>query len=98
MAIIPAFVQPPDVIEKGGIKSAADDGSAWSFSHLRLGALAIFFYVGAEVAIGSVMINFLGQPSMGGFSPEYPPQYLPHYCACTLLHRFLLFFSPPCSR
>ncbi len=26
--------------------------SIWSFSHLRLGVIAIFFYVGAEVAIG----------------------------------------------
>src|ERR1700730_17992837 len=37
MAILPAFVQLPDVIEKEGVKTASD-GSAWSFSHLRLGA------------------------------------------------------------
>lgn len=29
-----------------------------------LGALGIFFYVGAEVSIGSIMINFLNQPNI----------------------------------
>ncbi|MFI3261380.1 MAG: MFS transporter [Rikenellaceae bacterium] len=33
-----------------------NERSIWSFSHLRLGVIAIFFYVGAEVAIG-VNIN-----------------------------------------
>jgi FHS family L-fucose permease-like MFS transporter len=92
MAIITAFVQLPDVIEKGGVKSASD-GSAWSFSHLRLGALAIFFYVGAEVAIGSVMINFLGQPSMGGLSHEVAAQYVSYYWGGTMVGRLIGFFA-----
>ncbi len=33
--------------------SAAPQRSIWSFRHLRLGVVAIFFYVGAEVAIGT---------------------------------------------
>lgn len=90
MAIITAFVQLPDVIEKGGVKSASD-GSAWNFSHLRLGALAIFFYVGAEVAIGSVMINFLGQPSMGGLSHEAAARYVSFYWGGAMIGRFIGF-------
>lgn len=38
------------------IKSEADEEqnkSIWSFRHLRLGVVAIFFYVGAEVAVGT---------------------------------------------
>lgn len=42
--------------------------SAWLFVHLRLGAAAIFAYVGVEVSIGSIFINFLGPPSMGSLS------------------------------
>ncbi len=34
------------------------------------GAAAIFFYVGAEVSIGSIMINFLHQPDVLGVSLE----------------------------
>jgi MFS transporter, FHS family, L-fucose permease len=92
MAIITAFVQLPDVVEQDEVK-AASDGSAWSFSHLRLGALAIFFYVGAEVAIGSVMINFLGQPSMGGLSHEAAALYVSYYWGGTMVGRFIGFFA-----
>jgi FHS family L-fucose permease-like MFS transporter len=92
MAIITAIVQLPDVIEKGGVKSASD-GSAWSFSHLRLGALAIFFYVGAEVAIGSVMINFLGQPSMGSLSHEAAARYVSFYWGGAMIGRFIGFVA-----
>ncbi len=92
MAIITAFVQLPDVIEKSGV-NAASDGGAWRFSHLRLGALAIFFYVGAEVAIGSVMINFLGQPSMGSLSHEVAAQYVSYYWGGTMVGRLIGFFA-----
>src|ERR1700736_4652032 len=92
MAIITAFVQLPDVIEQGGAKSTSD-GSAWKFRHLRLGALAIFFYVGAEVAIGSVMINFLGHPSMGALSHEAAAQYVSYYWGGTMVGRFIGFFA-----
>jgi MFS transporter, FHS family, L-fucose permease len=92
MAIITAIVQLPDVIEKGGAKSGSD-GSAWRFSHLRLGALAIFFYVGAEVAIGSVMINFLGQPSMGGLSHEAAARYVSFYWGGAMIGRFIGFVA-----
>jgi MFS transporter, FHS family, L-fucose permease len=92
MAVITAFVQLPNVIEQGGVKSVTD-GSAWSFSHLRLGALAIFFYVGAEVAIGSVMINFLGQASMGGLSHAAATRYVQLYWGSAMVGRFIGFFA-----
>jgi FHS family L-fucose permease-like MFS transporter len=90
MAIVTAFVQLPDVIEQGGTKSTAE-GSAWKFPHLRFGALAIFFYVGAEVAIGSVMISFLGQPSMGGLSHEAAARYVSLYWGGAMIGRFIGF-------
>lgn len=40
------------------------------------GALAIFLYVGAEVTIGSVMINFLNQPEVLGLSLATSGWYL----------------------
>src|ERR1700728_2578421 len=59
IAIITRFVHLPELIEKSSATSASE-GSAWQFTHLRLGAAAIFAYVGVEVAIGSILINFLG--------------------------------------
>jgi MFS transporter, FHS family, L-fucose permease len=92
MAIVTAFVQLPDVIEKGGAESKSD-GSAWKFSHLRLGALAIFFYVGAEVAIGSIMITYLSQPSMGGLSHEAAARYVSLYWGGAMAGRFIGFVA-----
>lgn len=92
MAIITAFVPLPDVMEKNEGKVTAD-GSAWSFSHLRLGALAIFFYVGAEVAIGSIMISFLGQPSMGSLSHEAAAKYVSLYWFGAMVGRFIGFVA-----
>lgn len=44
------------------------DKSIWSFSHLKLGVVAIFFYVGVEVCIGA-NINLYAQ-SLGGSYAE----------------------------
>ncbi|MFI3319791.1 MAG: MFS transporter [Rikenellaceae bacterium] len=42
----------PDIEGTFSNESSATERSIWSFRHLRLGVVAIFFYVGAEVAIG----------------------------------------------
>jgi len=90
LAVCTRLVHLPEVIAKpsGG---EASDGSAWSFRHLRLGSLAIFAYVGAEVAIGSVLINFLGQPSMGGLSHIAAAHYVQLYWGGAMVGRFLGF-------
>ena len=92
MAGITASVHLPNVIQEND-KGAPRDGSAWNFRHLRLGALAIFFYVGAEVAIGSLMISFLGQPSMGSLSHEAAARYVSFYWGGAMVGRFLGFVA-----
>jgi MFS transporter, FHS family, L-fucose permease len=92
MATIVAFVHLPDVIERGNT-TGRSDGSALRFSHLRLGAIAIFFYVGAEVAIGSILINFLGQPSMGGLSHNAAATYVSCYWGGAGIGRLIGFFA-----
>jgi MFS transporter, FHS family, L-fucose permease len=92
MATLVAFVHLPDVIERN-VDSSRSDGSAWRFNHLRLGALAIFFYVGAEVAIGSILISFLGQPSMGGLSHNAAATYVSYYWGGTGIGRLIGFFA-----
>jgi FHS family L-fucose permease-like MFS transporter len=92
MATLVAFVHLPDVIERGDNQSKSD-GSAWRFTHLRLGALAIFFYVGAEVAIGSILITFLGQPSMGSLSHSAAATYVSYYWGGAGIGRLIGFFA-----
>lgn len=91
MALLTWFVHLPDLIEKHDVTSA--DGSAWKFRHLRLGAVAIFCYVGAEVAIGSIMISYLGQPSMGGMSHSVAAGYVSLYWGGAMLGRLIGFFA-----
>lgn len=45
-----------------------EKGSIWSHSHVVFGAIAIFVYVGAEVSIGSFLINYFAQPEIGGLA------------------------------
>lgn len=59
------------------------------FAHLRYGALAIFTYVGAEVSIGSLLINYLAQPSMGSMSHVHAARYVSLYWGGAMVARFL---------
>jgi FHS family L-fucose permease-like MFS transporter len=92
MAVVTRFVHLPDLIEKPAERSS-EDGSAWQFRHLKLGAVAIFLYVGAEVALGSLMINFLGQPSMGGMSHTAAAEYVSLYWGGAMVGRLIGFFA-----
>jgi FHS family L-fucose permease-like MFS transporter len=89
LAIVTFFVPLPEVIEKRTESTSKADGSAWSFQHLRLGAVAIFTYVGAEVAIGSILISYLGQQSMGGLSHKAAAFYVSLYWGGAMIGRLI---------
>ncbi len=88
LVLVTRFVPLPVLIEKVSVETKAG-GSAWQFMHLRLGAVAIFCYVGAEVAIGSLIINFLGQPSMGAMSHSEAARYVSLYWGGAMVGRFV---------
>ena len=54
----------------------------------RLGAMAIFLYVGAEVSIGSIMINYLHQPAVLDVSIERAGELLSLYWLGAMIGRF----------
>jgi FHS family L-fucose permease-like MFS transporter len=56
---------------------------------LALGALAIFLYVGAEVAIGTLMVSYLEQPRVLGASPAYAGHLLSLYWGGALVGRIV---------
>jgi FHS family L-fucose permease-like MFS transporter len=55
----------------------------------RLGALAIFLYVGAEVSIGSAMTNFLHEPDMLGGTLEEAGKLVSFYWGGAMVGRFI---------
>ncbi len=57
--------------------------------HFAFGVLCIFFYVGAEIAVGSIVVNYLMQPSVMGLSAQSAGQHLPFYWGGAMVGRFL---------
>src|SRR5690606_29381390 len=65
------------------------DLGALRFPQLKLGIFAIFVYVGAEVSIGSFMINFLGQENIMNIPEAVSKNYLALYWGGAMIGRFL---------
>jgi FHS family L-fucose permease-like MFS transporter len=63
--------------------------SIWKHPNLLFGALGIFTYVGAEVSIGSFMVNYLGQPEIAGFAPKIAAGYVSFYWGGAMAGRFI---------
>jgi FHS family L-fucose permease-like MFS transporter len=64
-----------------GIGQRVND-SVWKHPNLVFGAIAIFVYVGGEVAIGSSIANYLGLDNIGKFiSPDQVPDAAARYHA-----------------
>lgn len=74
-------VQAEEAIEKKPV--------ALRSTRLRLGMGAIFFYVGAEVAVGSILISFLSLESIGGMDEESGSIYVAIYWGGLMIGRFL---------
>jgi FHS family L-fucose permease-like MFS transporter len=69
---------------------AADKGaSMWRYPHVVLGAVAIFVYVGAEVSIGSFLINYFNQSYILGLSALAAANLVPFYWGGAMVGRFL---------
>ena len=77
---LPRFTQPED--EKTGF-------GALKYRQLVFGMGAIFMYVGGEVSIGSMMINYLGLPEIGGLSELDASKYVAFYWGGQMIGRFL---------
>jgi MFS transporter, FHS family, L-fucose permease len=71
------------------INTQAPAGSAWSHRHLVLGAVGIFVYVGAEVSIGSLLVNFLGLENIAGLEESQAGHYIAYYWGGAMVGRFI---------
>jgi FHS family L-fucose permease-like MFS transporter len=57
--------------------------------NLRLGTVAIFVYVGAEVAIGSFLINYIAQADIGNMTQAQAANYVAFYWGGAMVGRFV---------
>src|SRR6202161_2299843 len=54
--------------------------SIWKHPNLIFGAIAIFVYVGAEVSIGSFLVNYFNQPEIGGLTDKAAASFVYFFC------------------
>ncbi|MGA8035581.1 MAG: sugar MFS transporter [Candidatus Acidiferrales bacterium] len=89
LAVIMALFKLPTIRSAEASKGAAGRDSIWRHSHLLLGALAIFVYVGAEVSIGSFLINYFNQPFIANLSLQAAAGYVAYYWGGAMVGRLL---------
>ncbi len=63
--------------------------SILSYRGLVLGSIGIFLYVGAEVSIGSFLINFISEPKIGNMSEAAAGKLVAYYWGGAMVGRFL---------
>jgi len=63
--------------------------SLWKYRQLVFGAIGIFVYVGAEVSIGSFLINYFGQPEIGSLPEFAAAKYVTYYWGGAMVGRFI---------
>src|SRR5258705_297317 len=63
--------------------------SIWKHPNLILGAIGIFAYVGAEVSIGSFLVNYFGLPEIAGLSAKTAAGFVSFYWGGAMIGRFL---------
>jgi MFS transporter, FHS family, L-fucose permease len=89
--VIAGFKLPsiPEAEYRGGVESAGPAKSVWKHRHLVLGAVGIFVYVGAEVSIGSFLVNYFSQPDIGNISVQVAARYVTFYWLGAMIGRFI---------
>lgn len=70
---------------------ASNKESALSHKHLVLGAIGIFLYVGAEVSIGSFLINFFGEKNIANLKEADAAHLVSYYWGGAMVGRFIGF-------
>lgn len=67
-------------------KTSTERKSVWKYPHVLLGALGIFFYVGAEVGNGSLLTNYI--VNTVGLTKEQATNYVAIYWGGAMVGRF----------
>jgi FHS family L-fucose permease-like MFS transporter len=77
-------------IESSALRpEAKGSDSIWKHPNLILGAIGIFAYVGAEVSIGSFLVNYFSLPEIAGLTAKSAAGFVSFYWAGAMVGRFL---------
>ncbi|OKY26555.1 sugar MFS transporter [Thalassotalea sp. PP2-459] len=89
-AVIFSRIQLPVItdVETTDTTEAPND-SVFKHPPLLFGTLAIFLYVGAEVSIGSFLVNFFAESHIGGLSEHEASKMVSYYWGAAMIGRFI---------
>jgi FHS family L-fucose permease-like MFS transporter len=73
----------------GAFADSLNTDSIWRHPWLLTGALGLFTYVGAEVSIGSLLVNFMGLRQVAGLPEAKAANFLMVYWGGAMLGRFI---------
>jgi FHS family L-fucose permease-like MFS transporter len=86
---IAVFRLPPIPEAERHARGKSSHTSLWKYRQLLLGAVAIFVYVGAEVSIGSFLVNYFSQPDIGNISEKVAAGFVSLYWLGAMVGRFI---------
>lgn len=92
LGIVLLFIKLPAIGHgEGEIDTAGETvkTSIWEYRQLVFGIAGIFVYVGAEVAIGSHIINYLEMKNVMGMTAKAAGDYVTYYWGGAMVGRFL---------
>jgi FHS family L-fucose permease-like MFS transporter len=87
VAIMFRFIKLPRIASVENEENS--DASVWNHRSLVLGALAIFLYVGGEVSIGSFLVNYFAESSIGGLSHAEAGEMVAYYWGAAMIGRLV---------
>lgn len=93
LAVALALVKLPTMdftrdIRPGEMHPPSDD-TIWKHPVLLAAALGIFVYVGAEVSIGSFLVNYFGLPGIAAMPEQQAAKYVSIYWTGAMIGRFI---------
>jgi len=93
LAVALALVKLPPMdftrdIRPGEMHAESTD-TIWKHPVLLAAALGIFVYVGAEVSIGSFLVNYFGLPNIAGMPEQQAAKYVSIYWTGAMIGRFI---------
>jgi len=89
LAVLIGTSKLPTIDAAGQRPAEKHSDSIWRHPNLLLGAIGIFSYVGAEVSIGSFLVNYFGLPEIAGLSAKTAAGFVSFYWGGAMIGRFL---------
>ena len=90
IAIVFAFLKLPELHEHHA-DEASDvvERPLVEAKHLLMGVIGIFCYVGAEVSIGSFLVNYFADPNIAGLEEHAAAKLISYYWGGAMVGRFI---------